>query len=208
MTTHAQLLGALLPAPYAKDGEVLAAELAAEGATLDAVLTHADTLLPEIDPALATALLARFEAWLGLPDPCTVSAGTPTLAARRTAAVARWNAEGGLSLAYYRQLCAAAGYATAVIEELADAWNWRVTVPDTALVSYFAAGTAAAGDPLRAWQTHPLTCLLKRAEPAHCRLWLAFDAEMDLPDDTDPELDAAFDALHLLIHTTYPAYFG
>lgn len=207
-TAHAGLLSALLPAPYASQGAVMGAELAAEGAVLDAALVNADRLLAEIDPATATELLPLFEYWLGLPERCAISSGTQTLARRRAAASARWYGEGGLSLDYFREVCANAGQPGAIVEELEAAWNWRVTVPEAALVSYFSAGSAVAGQPVRSWQTHPLACLLARLGPAHCRLWLAFAAEVDLDAGSDPELDAAFDALHELLHVTYPSQFG
>lgn len=202
---HADLILALLPLPYARMGQ-LASEATAEGAALDGVLERAAALQTEISPATASEMLADWEASLGLPDACAPAA--QTVAQRRVAADARWREVGGQSRRYFIGLAASRGYAITLAEPMAH--NWRVTVPETALVTRFRAGSKA-GSPLRTWQRHPLTCTFMRDKPAHTRLWIAFPGFIDEPwliaaviTDGEASVEDAVDLLHTTLHTTMP----
>jgi uncharacterized protein YmfQ (DUF2313 family) len=202
---HADLILALLPLPYTRLGRV-ASEAVAESAALDGVLERAAALQAEISPATASEMLADWEVSLGLPDACAPAA--QTVAQRRVAADARWREVGGQSRRYFIGLAASRGYAITLAEPAPH--NWRVTVPETALVTRFRVGSKA-GTPLRTWQRHPLTCTFMRAKPAHTRLWIAFPGFIDEPwlvavvrSDGETSVEAAVGLLHMTLHTTMP----
>lgn len=205
--THAELLRALLPSPYnAGAGTLLGTELQVEGAALDAALARAAALAAELDPRTTTELLEDWERVAGLPDSCAPAA--QTLDARRKALVGRLVATGGQSRGYFVDLAWARGYAITITEPARH--QWRVIVPESALVKKWRAGSRA-GQPIRTWQRHPLTCQFMREKPAHTRLWFGFPGVITDPwliaaveADGEPAVEAAMAALHVLLHTTLP----
>lgn len=103
---YAQQLRQLLPPGPAFDLELqpdwaqIVAALAPELARVDG---NGEALLLEMNPATATVLLAYWEAYLGLPDVCTVP-GSQTLEERRQAVIDKLTATGAPQLSYYRKL--------------------------------------------------------------------------------------------------------
>jgi uncharacterized protein YmfQ (DUF2313 family) len=130
---HADLLAALLPpVSYDPSAPNLSAELESDGATLDAVLISAGRILDQspITPWLFghPDLIPRWEALYQItPSP------EATIEARQLAVLARINAVGGLSLAYFRSFVESHGY-RAVVDEPRE----------------FRAGVGRAGDRLYA----------------------------------------------------------
>lgn len=211
MMINADLIRALLPMPYATSGERLSAEIMADGAALDAVQARDVSLMRQLSPLSADELLSDWEQSLGLPDACAPAA--QTLDQRRRAVAARWSEFGGQSRAYFIGLAALRGYVISITEP--QTHQWRVTVPDTALVVTFRAGSGQAGQPLRYWQTHPMNCTLRRACPAHTRLWMAFAGAIYEPwlieavqNDGEASVDAAIDLLHTTLHQTMPDFWS
>lgn len=94
------------------DWAQLVAALAPELARIEA---DGDTLLLEVNPATATALLPDWEAYLGLPDVCTVP-GSQTLEERRQAVLDKLTATGAPQLSYYRKLATQVGLASSIEE--------------------------------------------------------------------------------------------
>lgn len=159
------------------DWAQLVAALAPELARVEA---GGEALLLELNPATATALLPDWEAYLGLPDVCTVP-GSQTLEERRQAVIDKLTATGAPQLSYYRKLGSQAGIPT-VIEEFRQArvgptaagdflygdgwpWGWIASVP---LEAY---GTTAAA---------ALDCRLQRDAPEYTDVVLAYGrAQLD-----------------------------
>lgn len=75
----------------------------------------AESLMNEIDPRTANALLPDFERVLG-PDPCGRDLGSQTLEQRQRRAHQRWIAKGGASIPYFVRMAASLGH-TIEIEE-------------------------------------------------------------------------------------------
>lgn len=114
---HAELLGRMLPpVSYNWQGERMQAELAAEGAALDQFAAAANSI---IDPSPwlfgHEALLPRWESLYQITPPLGA-----TTDSRRTAVLSRIRAKGGLTLAYYTQQLAGAGW-RAVLDEPREA---------------------------------------------------------------------------------------
>ncbi|WEL58059.1 DUF2313 domain-containing protein [Pseudomonas kermanshahensis] len=144
---YLQTLQQLLPPGPAFDLEQqpdwaqLLAALAPELARVDG---DAEALLLESNPATATVLLPDWEAYLGLPDACTVP-GSQTLEERRQAVIDKLTASGAPQLSYYRRLATRLGL-TIEIEEFRPArvgvavtgdylygdgwpWSWIASAP-------------------------------------------------------------------------------
>lgn len=125
---HAELLGRMLPpVSYNWQGSKMQAELAAEGATLDQFSAAANAIIYP-SPWLFghKSLLQRWETLYQITLPANA-----TLDSRRIAVLSRIRARGGLTLTYYTQQLAGAGW-RAVLDEPREA----------------RAGTARAGDTL------------------------------------------------------------
>ena len=178
------------------DWAQLVAALAPELARIEA---DGEALLLELNPATATALLPDWEAYLGLPDICTVP-GSQTLEERRQAVLDKLTATGAPQLSYYRKLATQVGLASN-IEEFRPArvgpttagdflygdgwpWGWIVSVP---LEAY---GTPAAA---------ALGCRLQRDAPEYTDVVLAYGrAQVD-------GIALKVDELFTAIHYTLPA---
>ena len=173
------------------DLEQLLAALAPELARVDG---NSEALLLELNPATATALLPDWEAYLGLPDVCTVP-GSQTLEERRQAVLDKLSATGAPQLSYYRKLGSQLGIATD-IEEFRPArvgptvvgdflygdgwpWSWVASVP---LEAY---GTPEAA---------VLDCRLQRDAPQYTDVVLAYGRAQ--VDGIALKVDELFSAIH------------
>jgi uncharacterized protein YmfQ (DUF2313 family) len=173
------------------DWAQLVAALAPELARIEAA---GEALLLELNPATATALLPDWEAYLGLPDICTVP-GSQTLDERRQAVLDKLTATGAPQLSYYRRLANQVGLATN-IEEFRPArvgptnagdflygdgwpWGWIASVP---LEAY---GTPEAA---------ALDCRLQRDAPEYTDVRLAFGRSQ--LDGIALKVDELFTAIH------------
>lgn len=78
---------------------------------------HASLILlaKELDPRQASALLEEWESFVGLPDECTLVAGTED--ERRTALVGKLTATGGATKTYFIDVAQGLGYAGASVAE-------------------------------------------------------------------------------------------
>lgn len=201
--TYADLIAQLLPVPY--DRSSLSGELAAEGLALTAVQTSAAALQDEFWPETTTRLIDRWEAWMGLPCCCDTSPDDLSLSARQDRlARAVYTPGETRTLSYFRDVLDRAGFWDVTVREVADPYVLQVAVPDTASITSFAAGTGAAGQPLRSWAAHPVECVIGRAVQAHIRYAIAWGAVVDLNELVGPEMDR----LHELVHVVYPQHFG
>jgi uncharacterized protein YmfQ (DUF2313 family) len=195
---YREQLQALLPVGPAWDPELapeidailggMATELARiEGRVVD--------LVGEMDPATTAELLGDWERVAGLPDKCAGTLET-TVQGRRNALLAKLNATGGQSKAYFIALAAALGYQI-TIEEFHPfqagraaagdiltngGWRftWRVHAPEVTVIP-FRAGRSAAGEQLRAWGNDTLVCKLRQLAPAHTVVLFAYgNSSLDL----------------------------
>lgn len=185
-------LAALLPGGFAWPREadaVLARLLLAWADELARVDGRAADLLDEAAPRTTAELLADWERVAGLPDSCVAAQGiSQTTGQRRAALVAKITSAGGQSVAYFVALAASLGYAITISEfspfvagsvagasltNGAWAYAWTVNAPLTS-ISEFTAGSASAGDPLRAWGNELLECVLSRLAPAHTHALFAY----------------------------------
>lgn len=170
------------------------AGLAPELARADA---SSDALRLEQNPASVVALLEDWEAYLGLPDACTV-AGSQTLLERRQAVLDKLTATGAPQLQYYRRLGLQVGVPID-IEEFRPArvgevsvgdflygdgwpWSWLASAP---LSAY---GTAAAAT---------LDCRLQRDAPEYTDVLLGFGRTE--VDGIVARVDQLFNAIHYVI---------
>lgn len=159
----------------------LSAELAAEGAALDAAEGRSAALIDEADPRTTVDLLADWERVAGLPDTCVIDAdGDLTPAQRRAALVARLTAQGGQSPPYFVALAAALGYAVTITEfhlhtveddveyGLYDGdWihTWQVNAAVLTVFDFRVEDTV--DDPIAWWGNNGLICIIRRYKPAH-----------------------------------------
>jgi uncharacterized protein YmfQ (DUF2313 family) len=74
-----------------------------------------ESMLPQVDPRQATALLPAWEAALG-PDPCGRDLLATTVPQRQALAYQRLTARGGSSIAYFLSLVTAVGDTATIIE--------------------------------------------------------------------------------------------
>ncbi len=135
-------------------------------------------LLAEADPRTTVALLAGWEADLGLPDPCVGPlAGVD---ARRAAVLARMTARGGASIAYFVGVATALGRTVDVVEFPPNtcegscetdihgedwAFTWRVQSGPVAVA--VATCESACETALATWGDPLLECTIQRLAPAH-----------------------------------------
>lgn len=148
-------------------------------------------LVEETDPRTTLELLGEWEAFAGLPDSCSAS-GAVSLGERRRSLWAALTQKDGLSLAYFKGLATRLGYSVTIIgrgrpficgrsrcghvlggghdERLA----WRVTIHGPR-IQRFRCGSSRAGDKLtRIVRATDLECLLRRMNPAHTELVIAY----------------------------------
>lgn len=181
----------------APDWAQLVAALAPELARIEA---DSETLLLELNPATATALLPDWEAYLGLPDICTVP-GSQTIEERRQAVLDKLTATGAPQLSYYRKLANQVGLVTN-IEEFRPArvgptnagdflygdgwpWAWIASVP----LEVYGSPEAAA-----------LDCRLQRDAPQYTDVVLAYGRSQ--VDSIALKVDELFTAIHYILPAT------
>lgn len=189
---YARQLAALLPPGIAfesEPGSDMDELLQRAGRYLAAADDRANQLRDEANPYRTLALLPEWEASLGLPDSCSV--GTPTLAARRAAIVARLTDAGGARSPRFVQLATALGYTGATTQRfrvhtcehsceepiLGEDWRFafRLNVPATVVVSE-ATCESAVDEPLRVWGDTQLECVLARECPQPATVLISYGA--------------------------------
>lgn len=130
-------------------------------------------LADELDPRKTAAMLDEWERFAGLPDECTLVAGTE--AERRIALVAKLTSTGGSTAPYFVEVAETMGYAGAAVEEFPVSrfgrarfgarfhdrrWRrvWQVNLP--------ASGTLNA----------VLECRIQKIKPAHTKVYFQYGA--------------------------------
>jgi uncharacterized protein YmfQ (DUF2313 family) len=190
-TDYLRQLQALLPPGPAwpnDDDALLTRLLGAIAAELARVDGRAQRLIEEADPRTVAELFIDWEAVAGLPDTCvTTFGGDQTLAQRRAALVGRLTTLGGQAPAYFVGLAAALGYAITITEFSAHtvnddvdaliydtAWNfaWQVNSALDAVTDITVDSTV--DDPIAAWGTALLECVINRVKPAHTTVLFSY----------------------------------
>lgn len=159
----------------------------AMGVELARVDAKIKDLLAEIDPRKSVAFLTDFEQEYGLPDECSVLAGT--IEGRREDILTRITSYGGQSEQYFIDTLAAAGVGITVTYVAptrvgARAGSrlhgpgykhvWLVNIPD-GTVTYFIAGVSVAGDPLFEVSSNTnVVCFIDKNKPAHTYVYYTF----------------------------------
>lgn len=153
---------------------------------------RAADLLREADPRTCFELITDWEGTVGLPDPCAPLADN--IQERRGAVAAKLVASGGQSRQYYIDIAAALGVEVTITEFMPfrvgysavgdplatdDDWRhtWQVDAPET-IITHFAVGQSAAGEPLRKWGNELLECAIGRRKPAHTEVLFAYYKEV------------------------------
>ena len=195
-------LQALLPpgAAWPRDEDaVLTRTLAAFADEFARVDARALALLEEADPLSALELLEDWERAVGLPDDCAPGGGA--IRERQLAIARKLASLGGQSRATFVDLAALLGLEVE-IDEFAPfaagrpagtpvynlAWRFAFavrTLPPSLsslatsvfTVENFAAGRSQAGDPLRAFGSADLECLINRAKPAHTEALFVYEVD-------------------------------
>ncbi|WP_140918461.1 YmfQ family protein [Limnobaculum xujianqingii] len=200
----ANLLALLLPpVSYDDKGPRISAELAAEGAQLDAVKAKSIEILSAVTPFNAGNLLADWERVYGL-----VIHAEATYQERLSRVLAKMAETGGLSIPYFINLAAAMGY-DITIDELQPfrvsanrcgdtlytediIWVWRVNILNSEIPTYhFRTGASGAGERLLAFGDSQLETVFNDLKPAETLCIFAYQKPPDLSpiDLTTPELD-------------------
>lgn len=178
---HAGLLARLLPpVSYDPAGARLSAELAAEGAALDAARNRADQVRAAMTPLWGNEFLPDWERICGL-TPTTSS----SVQQRVSAVLAKLAETGGLSIAYFIQLASSLGYTITITEPspfragtsragerlypYPDVlWYWAVNVQNSdGNVSRFRAGISVAGERLMSFGDDVIETVFNDLKPAH-----------------------------------------
>jgi len=179
---HAELLKRLLPpVAYDPNAPLLAAELDAEGAALDAAQIAAELILTEADPRSTYELLADWERVAGLPGDCALLAGIDlTVEQRRAALVTKLTERGGQSRAYFIALATRLGFTITITEyhewsvlddveaPLCGAdWNfaWQVNAPLNTVIDWTVESDVEM--PFAVWGNQLLECAISQDKPAH-----------------------------------------
>lgn len=139
---------------------------------------RANNLLIDAFPGTTYELLPEWESTLGLPDPCAGEA--PTIQLRVAQVVARLTATGGQSIAYFKAIAAALGYAITITQFVPSrfgkpfgslfggiewAFAWQVNAP-TFTVTHAQFG-GSFGTAFASWGNNVLQCELQSYAPAH-----------------------------------------
>lgn len=188
---HADILKLLFPLELKG---VFDADIAIEGAHLDAAAASAGELLKEIYPNSTSRCIADWERVCGITP-----LSSATIAARRDAIIQKLRAKGGQSRQFYIDLAAYYGI-TITIDEFVPSmcgWTragdrlfgsdiryvWRVNVTGPGRVLYYAhAGSSRAGERLLWWQTNSmLENLINALKPAHTYVVFTYSASGTVP---------------------------
>ncbi len=149
-------------------------------------------LFEETDPRTALELLGEWEAFAGLPDVCTQNTAI-SLGERRRALWSALVQKSGLTLSFFERLATRLGYAVTIVGRgrpficgrsrcghrvgggHEERLVWHVTVHGPR-VQRFRCGASSAGDRLtRIVRASDLECLLRRLNPAHLELVIAYE---------------------------------
>lgn len=165
-----------------RGSDQLLAALAEEFARVDA---RAEALLDETDPRTVYELLAEWESFAGLPDPCVPDGQTAD--ERRSALIGRLTGMGGQSRQYFIDLAESLGYSITITEFRPQTVNgsvdeplyggdwafaWQVTAPQDSVTYHAVDGDVA--EPLASWGNELLECVLGRFNPAYTHLIFAY----------------------------------
>ncbi|UFH28833.1 YmfQ family protein [Pseudomonas sp. CIP-10] len=158
----------------------------------------------EQNPATVTWLLADWEAYLGLPDACTVP-GSQTLEERRQAVINKLTATGAPQRSYYLSLANQAGVEAQIAEFRPPRagpavagdflygdgwpWSWQVQVP----IDLFATVEAAV-----------LDCRLQLEAPEYTDVRMGFGLEV--VQAIAEKVDQLFNAIHYVAPAAVGGY--
>jgi len=174
------LLGLLLPPKsYSLDGKRISAELLAEGNSLAQAENKSNEVLDGVTPLLAVSLLSDWGRVLDISP----SSGM-TVQQRRQQVLARINATGGLSRAYFINLAKSLGYDITIdepqpfragvsragerlyVEDII--WVWIVNILNVnAQIYRFRAGSSVSGERLMTFGGDVLEPMFNDLKPAH-----------------------------------------
>ena len=179
---HQTLLAAMRP-PVSYDTVGETAEIKAEAGVFDIVADHAEGVKNAPFPDAENDYLYRWEELLAITPP----AGANTQQ-RTDAVLAKLNALGGLSIAYFTAIAESAGYTVNIYEEdqfragescagdclnTEDAiWRWCVDISDGKATAYiFRAGQSRAGDRISVYTDPIIETMFEELKPAwtYCR---------------------------------------
>jgi uncharacterized protein YmfQ (DUF2313 family) len=158
--------------------------IAALAANFQRLTGRAANLLIDGFPATTVELLPEWQASLGLPDPCAGAA--VTLAQEQQQVLARFESNGGQSIAFFTAFALALGYTITVDQfapfragisragtpDYSQAWAfaWQINGPPATL-TYFTVDSSAVGDNLSFYTgSTVLECEMQRLSPAHTLL--------------------------------------
>lgn len=179
---HAELLTRLLPpVSYDAGGQVITAELFAEGNALDEAMRNAEFILREADPRTTVTLFTEWERVAALPD--EGSAGIVlSIDQRRTALIAKLTMHGGQSRKFFIDLASSLGFPGATIDEFrpmtcndtcndvlaseADRFAWRINLPASGGV-FFATCNSDCNSALASWGNALVERAINKFRPAH-----------------------------------------
>jgi uncharacterized protein YmfQ (DUF2313 family) len=180
---HRDVLAQLMPVEL---GENHQADMALDGAALDAVAASADRLLANVFADTAIELLPSWERVLGLAP-----ADGASTTARSAAVVAKKRERGGLSIPYFIQLAADMGYEIEIVEHhpfmtgisgIGDElmvehafWHWEVTILNADdVVHPFRIGESTVGDPLLWFDQGELEKIIEDLKPAETHVYFTY----------------------------------
>lgn len=175
--SHRDLLAVMRPPVSYENGEN-PAEINAEAAVFDQFSGAAAGIKESPFPAADNEYLYRWEELLGLRP-----SETATTQQRTDAILAKLNAMGGLSIAYFQKIAEAAGYAVDIWEEdqfragtshageelnTEDAiWRWVVEISNGNVSAYiFRAGAGRSGDRLSVYTDPIIETMFEELKPA------------------------------------------
>lgn len=189
---HADLLKLLLPpVAYDRTGIVLSAEIAAEGAQLDAFSDFVGSLLDEVDPR-TTTMLEAWERVYGLPEICGGPGDGASVEERRTYLLRKIAATASLSRSYFLNLASELGYEDTTVERLPlvtcestcealvrddPRWRfaWRVNLPHEGDNYTVFCADSACTDPIDYYAMGQLECVFMRLKPAHTYVLFSYE---------------------------------
>lgn len=182
MSANRDALRLLFPIDLGGD---FAASLDIDAGQLDLAQTSAETLLSEMHPDTADALLADWERVYGIAQ----ASDTP-VQFRRAEVVRRIRARGGLSIPYFLGLAQSLGYDVEIVEPVPTMAGWAgagdeliglAAISQWGLVIHnqptylFRAGESAAGESLLWWQSQDfLEQLVVELKPAHTQVYFSY----------------------------------
>jgi len=162
------------------------ADLDLDAKHLDIAQASAETLLREIFPDTAVALLADWELELGL-----IPGADEPLQSRRDQVVRKIRERGGLSIPYFKGLARALGYEIEIVEPVpfmagwgragdklygtSICYQWGVRILNQPIYR-FRAGVSVAGERLTWWhQQTVLEDIFRDLKPAHTFVYFIYE---------------------------------